>query len=355
MKAAAAIKAPRMSARVAARIAADLDAFIATPSAANAEAEALRSQIEPGVLEQLDSVLALKKGLAYRDALLIQLVWGLEAEGFDHTRMGDGGRSASEKVGAALARRHIPAIRSAYQNIGKNQRNLARGNVPAFDGLLHWMNSAPAVDRKAVLRLLAAIVSLRARPVSSMPALRVGELSFARLAALLDDLLSTPSEGAHEQFAVAAFLEAVLNEVGQTSLWVKTKNIDASDASSGAAADIQVMKGNRIEEAFEVSANDWRGKAVQALGVAKTADLQRVNVLAYVDNLDGLTESLKGATADLTVMDVRNFLHLLTGVMPKPGREVALKRLYELLERNQPDIERVNRFVKLLGSHALTA
>ena len=92
-----------------------------------------------------------------------------------------------------------------------------------------------------------------------------------------------------------------------------------------------------------------------ALQVARTADLQRVNVVAYGNDLSGLSEALEGATADVSVMDVRSLLRLLVGILRRPGREVALKRLYELLERNQPDINRVNKYVELLGGHALTA
>ena len=41
--------------------------------------------------------------------------------------------------------------------------------------------------------------------------------------------------------------------------------------------------------------------------------------------------------------------------MKKPAREVALRLLYDHIERKQPEIARVNEYVRLLGSHALTA
>ena len=56
-------------------------------------------------------------------------------------------------------------------------------------------------------------------------------------------------------------LDALLYEFGLSTvggLRVVTKNINASDASSGTAADVQIMRANKIEEAFEVSANNWR-------------------------------------------------------------------------------------------------
>ncbi|WP_397404313.1 hypothetical protein [Phenylobacterium sp.] len=344
-----------MSARVAERLVAELDSFLADVVSADNAISSASSFLPQDVLEWSASVLTMKQGLSYRDGLFIQLAWGLEAPGADHTQKGEGGRSAASRFATALAERHVPVVKDAYQNIGKNNPNLARGNVPAFDRLLRWMNGARAEERVALLTFLLATVSKTARPVLPMPVLARADLTFINVVDFLEDLLSTPSGGAHEQFAVAAFLEALLDEFGVKDLWVKTKNINASDASAGTAADVQIVRGNKIEEAFEVSASDWRTKVTQALQTAKGADLQRVNVLAYGDDLVGLREALQGATADVSVMDVRSLLRLIAGILRKPAREVALRRLYELLERNQPDIERVNAMVRLLRRHSLTA
>lgn len=337
------------------RLISELDGFLADTNAADAAMISALLLLSPEVLEWTNAVLTMKKGLSYRDGLFIQLGWGLEVEGVDHTQKGDGGRSAASSFATALGERHIPVVKDAYQNIGKNNPNLARGNVPAFDSLLRWMNEAEQPQRSALLTYLLATVSKTARPVLPMPALARADLTFVNVAEFLDALLEIPSGGAYEQFAVAAFLEALLDELGVKDLWVKTKNINAADASAGTAADVQIVRGNKIEEAFEISASDWRGKIAQALQTATTADLQRVNVLAYGDNLGGLRDALQGATADISVMDVRSLLRLMVGILRKPAREVALRRLYELLERNQPEVERVNDMVRLLRSHALTA
>ncbi len=157
---------------------------------------------------------------------------------------------------------------------------------------------------------------------------------------------------------MAAFLEALIDEFGQGGvggLAVRTKNINAADASAGTAADIQVVRGNRIEEAFEVSASDWRAKVSQAILAARSADLPRIHILAYVDSLDGLVEALRTTNTDVTVIDVRVFVRSLAAIIKKPAREVALRLLYDHLERRQPDIVRVNNYVELLRRHALTA
>lgn len=66
-------------------------------------------------------------------------------------------------------------------------------------------------------------------------------------------------------------------------------------------------------------------------------------------------ELLRGTTTDVTVIDVDTLLRTLVAVLKKPGREVALVRLYEHLDRKQPDTARVNAFVELLRRHSLAA
>lgn len=347
---------PRLSQRVQARVIAAIDTWLADTSQINEAIEAMRASLGREVLKLIDSALAASN--SYRDGVLIQLAWGLEEPGFDHTQKGEGARSAAGSIARALAARHIPAVKDAYQNIGKNTANLARGNVPAFDDLLRWMNGAPEAARQSVLGLVAAMVALTARPVRPMPQLARANLTFVNVVSVLDELLGLPSGGAHEQFAVAAFLEALIDEFGLGgvgALGVRTKNINASDASAGTAADVQVLRGNKVEEAFEVSAAGWRDKLDQAILAAKSADLTRVHILSHVEELGGLGELLGDSTTDVTVIDVKTFLRTLVAVLKKPAREVALVRLYEHLDRKQPDTSRVNAYVELLSHHTLTA
>ncbi len=346
----------RTSARVVERLLDHLDRHLSTLEGAPAHIKVLRTVLPADAIALLDA--ALKAPLSYRDGVFIQLAWGLEEPGFGHTLKGDGARSAAKDFATALSARHIPGVKDAYQNIGKNTTNLARGNVPAFDDLLRWMDTAAPETRERLLDLLSAIVALTARAVLPMPTLATVELSFRKVASLLDDLLKLPSGGAYEQFAVAALLQAVIDQFdmgGVGRLHVKTKNINASDASTGASADVQIMRGSEILEAFEVSASDWRGKVSQAIAAARNIGTYRAHVLAYGDDLAGLDEALNDTTADISVMDVRGFVRLQIGVLKKPNRAAALVRLYELIETNQPDVERVNAYVKLLSRHGLTA
>lgn len=237
----------RTSSRVVERIVSTLDAYLADVGAAQAVVDAAPGVLPHEVLEDANAVLTFRKGLSYRDGLMIQVAWGLEVEdGFDHTQRGEGGRSVAQQLGQANGARHIAKVNDAFENIGKNTPNLARGNMAAFDRLLAWMNTAPAVEREELFKALVASVSLTARPVLPMPELARTSLTFHAVSGFLDELLKSPSGGSFEQFATAAFLGALVDQFGLGGvgqLGVKTKNINASDASAGTAADVQIMRG----------------------------------------------------------------------------------------------------------------
>lgn len=344
---------------VTAYILATLDAHLSDLAGAANLVAGAQDQLPDQVMANASAVLGGKGGLSYRDGLLIQLAWGLVGPaGHDHTQRGEGGRGVSQALGRANAVRHIPKVNDAFENIGKNSPNLTRGNVTEFDDLLRWMNGATHEQRAQLFAFAAATVAVTARPVLPMPTLRPVELTFGRVTALLDDLLATPSGGAHEQFAVAAFLGALIDQFGLGgvgALNVRTKNINASDASSGTAADVQILRGGRIEEVFEVSANDWRQKIDQAVQAARKAGLPNAHILAHGGETSDLISRLAGQTVDVSVIDVGSFLRTLCAILRPPAREDALRRLYDSIDKLQPDIGLTNGFVSLLRRHALTA
>lgn len=352
-------KEPPLGRAVAGRIIDGLDAYLADLSAAEGIVTKLAQEIPRDALSDADAVLTGKGGLSYRDGLLIQLAWGLLGpEGYDHTQRGEGARGVGQALGRANGARHIPKVNDAYENIGKNQPNLARGNVAEFDRLLHWMNGTDRGTREALFDYALARVALTARPVLPMPTLRPAMLTFGRVTAFLDDLFDKGSGGAHEQFAVAAFLAALIEQFGfggVGALNVRTKNINASDASSGTAADVQVLRGGMIDEVFEVSANDWRQKLGQAIEAARRAELSRAHIIAHGDDTADLVELLKNSTVDVSVIDVRSFSRMLCSILRQTWREDALRRLYDYLDKLQPDVELTNSYVRLLRSHSLTA
>jgi hypothetical protein len=353
-------KSPPLGPAVAKLIIERLDAFLKDAASAERAVQGASLELATDVLTDAQAILGGKKsGLSYRDGLLIQLGYGLtDPSPFDHTQRAEGARGVAQALGKANAERHIPKVNDAYENIGKNTQNLVRGNVPEFDRLLRWMNTASLEYRTSLFQYAVAEVSLTARPVSPMPPLRPVELTFARVSAFLDELFKIPSGGAHQQFAVAAFLGALLDQFSSGSLQglqVKTKNINASDASAGTAADVQIVRGNLIEAVFEVSANDWRQKLNQAIDAAKRAGLSSSHIVAAGADTADLVTMLSGSTVDVSVTEVRSFIRVICSVLRPPAREDALRRLYDLLDRLQPDVALTNEYVALLRRHAFAA
>jgi hypothetical protein len=346
-----------LATRVFDRIERTLDAYLADPEAATRKAA--EKAIPDASAQQLETILG-GQATSYRDATIIQLAFGLEdsTSATRHTTRGAGARSIAGRLGKLLATRHIRGVRDAYQNIGKNTDKLDRGNVPDFDQFLKSMDAAAASVREAAFEYVVARVSMTARLVLPMPSIDRASLTFRRCAIFLAELMKNPSGGAYQQFAVAAFLHAIIDEFGQGGpggLRVETKNLTASDKASSVVGDVQIVRGNRVEEAFEVTANDWRTKIDGAVQTIRAADLQRAHVIAAVeDTFPSASEDLDRPGMDITVIDTTAYLRTLIAVMRKPARETALQRLYELLDRHQPHIERTNLYVKLLREHGMT-
>jgi hypothetical protein len=190
-----------------------------------------------------------------------------------------------------------------------------------------------------------------------MPTLDVARLTFRRVVGLVDDLLAIASGGAHEQYVFASLLHALSEEHGSRT--VKTKTLSASDASAGTAADVQVLDGGKVVEAYEVTANHWASKVAAAVAVLRDYDLPRVHIVAPGPAPAGeeikaavAAASLPGAlvptTIDLSVLDVRAECRSLVHRLTRPGRRAALNKLWEHLAQRQPRDELVGNYVAVL-------
>lgn len=323
-----------------------VDGFIADPTTGESAVAAARACLAPEVLDDLDRVLADRR-ISYRDGVLIQLGYGVVDSTLDLTLRPEGARGMAQHLGVFLAQRHIRAVKDAYQNIAKNTDRLTRGNVPEFDRLLEWATGARVSERETALRFACAAVAETARPVLPMPELNRSALTFTRTTGLLLDLLDERSGGAYEQFIFAALLHTLIANHATDQVRVETKNLNASDRSSFAAGDVQVATGGRVIEAFEVTANGWRTKIDGASKVIRDNDLSRLQILATrpEDERAAVAERLAQLTEDVAVLDVRQAVEVLTAVLTRPQRADALVRLYEYLDRYQPDTERVNELV----------
>jgi hypothetical protein len=333
--------------------------FLGDKRKAEAAVAQSRRQLPPQTADLLDAAIA-HRHRSYRDAALLQLAFGVVSDAaMDHCTRQAGGRGAAGRLGTFLAEHHIAAVQDALQNVGKNTPNLCRGNFPDFDRLLRWASDAAIEARQAALRYAVAAVSLTARPVAPMPAIDRSKLTFVRVAKLFQALLGTPSQGIYQQFIVAAGLEAIIDEFdlgGPGGLRVDTRNVNASDVSGGVAGDIQIKRGNRTEETFEVTANPWVTKASKAARLVKEEDVPRAHIVAGVTDAEfAAIDEFEGGALDLSILDVNAFVRTMVAVMRKPARQGALIRLYELLDRVQRDVERTNEYVRLLQEHGLTA
>jgi hypothetical protein len=281
---------------------------------------------------------------------MIQLAYGLAGPVLDLTTRQAGARSVAQQLGAFLAQRHIRSVKDAYQNIAKNTDVLTRGNVVEFDRLLHWANGASLTDRELALKFTCAAVAATARPVRPMPSLNRSALTFSGVVGLLHGLIATPSGGAFEQFTMAALLDILVANHGEGRARVETKNLNASDRSSRAAGDVQVVVGNRVIDAFEVTANDWRTKVTGASKVIRDNDLSRLHIVATRVEGDrtAVAAALQELAEDISVLDARQVVEVLAAVLTRPQRADALARLYEYLDRYQPDTDRLNLLVERL-------
>jgi hypothetical protein len=188
-----------------------------------------------------------------------------------------------------------------------------------------------------------------------MPELDPTKLTFAAVMSLLAEMLTVPSGGAHEQLIAAALLEAKVEQAG-TAERVETKNLTASDRSSATPADVQVKHGNEIREAFEVTANEWVEKVDEAGRKIRAYDLKRLHIIARIDpqRYEEMLDGLRQLGFDLSALDLRAFFSVHVAELQRVFRASALRRIYELLERRQPDIALVNAFVERLHRHGLT-
>jgi hypothetical protein len=296
---------------------------------------------------------------SYRVVAIVQLAFGLASEDrLDLTVRPPGTRGAKGVgglIGRFLLEHHVTAPDDAYQNLGKNSEKLVRGNFAEFDEFLVW-----AADRtrttdqlRAALDFACMRIAASARPVRPFPEIVHDRLTFAAVTGLFVEMIGTGSRGAHEQFIAAALLHARVSQESGHQI-VETKNMNASDASSRTAADIQVKLGTRVVEAFEVTANPWLEKLTGASTTMKVHDLARLHILAKVDDIPKMLAELGKMTEDISAIDLRAFFSVLIAELRKQFRAAALKRVYELLDRHQSDNQLVNDYVGLLEAHGLT-
>jgi hypothetical protein len=321
--------------------------FIESDESQTKAEEAAERVLPPAIAQAVNALAALRRSLAYRDGVLTALAHPLVREEiFDVTQRPPSGRPASDIIGKdLLPSLHIKGVQSAYQNIGKNQPNLVRGNNDHWDALLTWAATDATLDeiRVAYERVAAAIAST-ARTVLPKPRFRLAHLTFVNVMALIDQMLDEPSAGAHEQYITAALLGAALQQES-TGLRVQTKALNASDASSRTAGDVEILHRNKLQEALEVSANHFETKFGQAMDAMGEYGLPRIHIVAPGLESGDYDELAETVDADVSILDPLALAATLVALLDRSGRESALTELYVLLDRHAP-VELTNAFVR---------
>jgi hypothetical protein len=313
------------------------------------------------VKPHLDTLLS-KRKYTVRDGILTLLAMEVEHGALIDWRsqgLYNPARSASKYLSSTLyPRLHIAGSREALQTGVKGvSRYIDRTNA-TWKAILEWA-SEPMSDGikhiETAFHYLAAGIAATARNLPAMPALDTPKLTFPAVFAVLDDMLRQNSAGAHEQFIFAALLEAWREQLGEPGV-VETKNLNASDASAGTAADVQEKHRGQVTEAYEVTASDYTTKVDQAQSTLRQHDLPRTHIVARdaakasgADIANALPAGL-----DLTVLDVREEVRSMLARLGKPHRRYGLERLYTLLVDKQANDQLVQDFVSALQVHSLT-
>jgi hypothetical protein len=304
------------------------------------------------VLDWLDDLLG--RADTYRDATLAILAFPVAAgELLDIRLSPPSRRGVTQRLTRVCESLSIPCKKDAFQTLGKGNVRLDGLDRPSWRDLLTWASTEATLDEvRASFAYFAEGMASLARPLPPMPELITRRLTFPALAAFFDRMLSRPSRGAHEQFILGALLAAAAEADG--GFRVETKPLNASDASAGTAADIQVWRRGVLEEAFEVSANRWQAKIVQAAQTRERADLPRIHLVAAADSVSGvdvvhaLADEGLEADVDVSVLDIRHEIRSLTARLTRPSRKVALRVLYVYLKNRQPDDSLVVDYVNAI-------
>lgn len=293
---------------------------------------------------------------AYRDATLAILAFPAAAEEIIDIRLAPPSRrGVTQRITKVCSNLSIPCMSDAFQTLGKGNTRLDGLERKSWRELLSWASTQATIDEiGAAFEYFAEGLAELARPLPPMPELNTRSLTFPALTGLFDKLLSRPSKGAHQQFIYAALRSAEAEMEG--TIRVETKTLNAADASAGTVADIQIWRKGILEEAFEISGNQWSTKIAQAEKVRARTDLARIHIIASadvppptdVDIFHVIADNGLDSTVDVSVLDIRHEVRSVTARLSRPARRSALNTLYEYLKHKQPDDVLVIEYVQAL-------
>lgn len=272
-----------------------------------------------------------------------------------------GDRTNSERLSEHLGRYHIPHTQGALQSSTyRGGYNAKQARNPALWAFCQWASrpERTLADLRAMALVLAHRFAQLELAFPDLPNLNVRAFTFLSTRTLIESLLTVASQGAFEQYLVAAFTHQEV--AGFHPAWrAHTKSVKAPDAGR-VAADVQVMRRSVLVHALEVSAADWESKLRQAVATARSSQVSAITVVAKAGRRDTseLVEAFARAGVpdglDVSVVSLIDYLDAVSARLSPAERAASIRQLYNWLVlwgRTRPDL--VQQLVTIVGELGL--
>lgn len=183
-----------------------------------------------------------------------------------------GDRACTDALSKQLHQLHIPATKGALQSSTyRGGYMAAQAREPGLASYVQWASDTTLpVDAIGDLFEAVAIhlASLQNR-IAELPDLNRRLLTHRAVDELTRRLFVMPSQGAFEQYWLAALLQQSEDQMSDGRRRAHTKALFGADASAKTAGDIEIRHGQNLVSAYEVTANEWRTKMEQVISVLR--------------------------------------------------------------------------------------
>lgn len=286
---------------------------------------------DEGVLRDLVDRVVSGRGLAYREAAILQVQYKMLSPAIDVRYRLRGGRTAAQVLSKGLKARRIPATMDCFTvpALGHGTDLLVQGKNQPWDEFIDRVNGIASVSQLSAVRdYIAWQLAGQAVPQISLKPLPEDALTFGRFQALLTELMQIESEGAVQQFGIAALLRAY-HEQEATGLSVRTKKVFAPDRFSKALGDIEVVDQDvcgKVVDAYEVTLRGWTDRLDEAEEKAALGGLGRIHIVADVaeDPVQIAKILSHHRSTDIIVLDYRCFIGALAAALDLRHRGKAV-------------------------------
>ncbi len=280
-----------------------------------------------------------------------------------------GDRAVSEHLSKrVLTHLGVPSTQGAFQSSTYRGGYLAgQADNPSLTRFVRW-TAAPGrtlEELQALFDSLTAAFAADSFIVPRLPLLNRRAFTFATFSEVITRLFKVQSQGAYEQYTLAALLAEYLDRF-DAKLRVATKPIFESDKAAGTAGDVDVRAGQNLAAAYEISSANWKLKLAQAVDALTARDeLDQITILANQPPRSGseilaalaeldLAPGVVPKELDVAVLGIWAECQSLAARLNRKEREGATIRLYNYLVRycrTRPDL--ITTLLEILGGLGL--